>query len=116
MVGPAMESERPAPERGRRDPGDERVARRRPEALPDPVDHPEAHHLPRRARHRDQRTHQHRRGVADQDERPRQRGRSASRPLTTLSTAEVRSAAPSSSPSSAAPPPSVPVTKAGRSG
>ena len=50
-------------------PGDERVARRRPEALPDPVDHPEAHHLPRRARHRDQRPHQHRRGVADQDER-----------------------------------------------
>ncbi len=68
MIRRAMQPEGAPLQLPRRDLRNQRIARWRTQTLPDPVQHPKPHHLPRRAGYRHQGTHQNRRPVAEEDE------------------------------------------------
>ncbi len=72
VIHAPLQSEGAPPQLRRRHVGDERVARRRAEPLPQPVHHPQPDHLPRRARDGDDGPHHHRNEIAEHDHRPAQ--------------------------------------------
>jgi hypothetical protein len=69
VVGRAVEAERPPALRRRHGRREQRVARRRADPLPHPVDEPHGEHLPRRPGQRDERPRHRREAVSRHDER-----------------------------------------------